>query len=191
MTSPERVGARPARRGWRRSSRGTVQRVRCSLCSFENEELARFCSSCGAPLIDDEDATSTIAGLADLLGVLELDDELGNVLAEMPDGMGMLVVSHGPNLGSRYVLDQHRATLGRGPDSDIFLDDATVSRKHAVISREHDLFAVSDEGSLNGTYVNGERIELTTPLEHLAELRIGAFVLVFLQPVRNSDPALS
>jgi len=151
--------------------------MRCRRCGHDNEPGANFCSSCGSPLANDDDTT---LGLADLAERLELDDELGAALAELPDGMGMLVVRRGPNAGSRFVLDEPATALGRHPDSDIFLDDITVSRRHAVVRRsERGGYEVSDVGSLNGTYVDHERVD-TAPLHHLADLQIGRFVLVFL-----------
>jgi pSer/pThr/pTyr-binding forkhead associated (FHA) protein len=109
----------------------------------------------------------------------ELDDELGAMLADLPAGMGVVVVRRGPNAGSRYSLERDITTVGRHPDSDIFLDDITVSRRHAVIRHDRDGYEVSDAGSLNGTYVNRERVE-TGPLRHLDELQVGRFVLLFL-----------
>src|SRR5438552_4625879 len=106
--------------------------MRCRRCGHDNEPGANFCSSCGSTLANDDDTT---LGLADLAERLELDDELGAALAELPDGMGMLVVRRGPNAGSRFVLDEPTTALGRHPDSDIFLDDITVSRRHAVVRR--------------------------------------------------------
>ena len=92
----------------------------------------------------------------------------------------MLVVRHGPNAGSSYRLEEPLTAIGRHPDSDIFLDDITVSRRHAVVRRsERGGYEVSDVGSLNGTYVDHERVD-TAPLHHLADLQIGRFVLVFL-----------
>ncbi len=118
--------------------------------------------------------------LAELAERLELDEELGAALAELPPGMGMLVVRRGPNAGSRFVLDSDVTALGRHPDSDIFLDDITVSRRHAAIRRtDDDRYEVSDVGSLNGTYVDHTRVD-TAPLHHLADLQVGRFVLVFL-----------
>ena len=150
--------------------------MRCRRCGHENEAGANFCSSCGEALPRDEETTLSITELADRL---ELDEDLGEALAELPPGMGMLVVRRGPNAGSRYVLDANVTALGRHPDSDIFLDDITVSRRHAVIGRVADGYEVRDAGSLNGTYVDHERVD-TAPLQHLADLQIGRFVLVFL-----------
>jgi hypothetical protein len=150
--------------------------MRCRRCGHENEVGANFCSSCGEALPRDEETTMSITELADRL---ELDEDLGEALAELPPGMGMLVVRRGPNAGSRFVLDANVTALGRHPDSDIFLDDITVSRRHAVIGRVADGYEVRDAGSLNGTYVDHERVD-TAPLQHLADLQIGRFVLVFL-----------
>lgn len=93
-------------------------------------------------------------------------------------GTALLVVLRGPNTGARFLLDSDEVSSGRHPDSDIFLDDVTVSRKHAIFSREGDDFMVRDVGSLNGTYVNRERIERIT-LKTGDEVQIGKFRLVF------------
>jgi hypothetical protein len=150
--------------------------MRCRRCGHENEANANFCSSCGQALPREEETTVSLTELADRL---ELDEELGEARAELPDGMGMLVVRRGPNAGSRFVLDADATSLGRHPDSDIFLDDITVSRRHATIRRGDGGYEVSDADSLNGTYVDHERVD-TAPLHHLADLQIGRFVLVFL-----------
>jgi hypothetical protein len=157
--------------------------MRCRQCGHQNEAGANFCSSCGNPLPLEDEATLSLNELAERL---ELDDELGAALAELPEGMGMLVVRRGPNAGSRYVLDSEVTALGRHPDSDIFLDDITVSRRHAAVRRVEGGYEVSDVGSLNGTYVDHERVD-TARLQHLADLQIGRFVLVFLMG-SDQDP---
>jgi len=93
-------------------------------------------------------------------------------------GTALLVVLRGPNTGARFLLDADEVSSGRHPDSDIFLDDVTVSRKHATFRREGDAFLVRDVGSLNGTYVNRERID-ETALKTGDEVQIGKFRLVF------------
>jgi pSer/pThr/pTyr-binding forkhead associated (FHA) protein len=93
-------------------------------------------------------------------------------------GTALLVVLRGPNTGARFLLDDDEVASGRHPDSDIFLDDVTVSRKHAVFRREGDTFVVRDVGSLNGTYVNRERIDEVV-LKTGDEVQIGKFRLVF------------
>ena len=107
----------------------------CARCGHDNEAGANFCSSCGAPLATTEDETTAALAIDDRL---ELDDEMGALLAELPAGMGVVVVRRGPNAGSRFVLDANVTALGRHPDSDIFLDDITVSRRHAVVGRVGD-----------------------------------------------------
>jgi hypothetical protein len=150
--------------------------MRCRRCGHENEAGANFCSSCGTALPLEDDSTISLADLAERL---DLDEELGEALAELPEGMGMLVVRKGPIAGSRFILDEPVTALGRHPDSDIFLDDITVSRRHAIVRRADAGYEVSDVGSLNGTYVDHERVD-TAPLHHLADLQIGRYVLVFL-----------
>jgi pSer/pThr/pTyr-binding forkhead associated (FHA) protein len=93
-------------------------------------------------------------------------------------GTALLVVLRGPNTGARFLLDDDEVNSGRHPDSDIFLDDVTVSRKHANFRREGQTFVVRDVGSLNGTYVNRERIDEVT-LHTGDEVQIGKFRLVF------------
>ncbi|MBP3087572.1 FHA domain-containing protein [Corynebacterium sp. sy017] len=96
-----------------------------------------------------------------------------------PAGAGMLVVKRGPNAGARFLLDQPTTTAGRHPDSDIFLDDVTVSRRHAEFRLEDGVFQVVDVGSLNGTYVNREPRN-AQQLSTGDEIQIGKFRLVFL-----------
>jgi pSer/pThr/pTyr-binding forkhead associated (FHA) protein len=93
-------------------------------------------------------------------------------------GTALLVVLRGPNTGARFLLDDASVSSGRHPDSDIFLDDVTVSRKHAVFTRDRDTFSVRDVGSLNGTYLNRERIDEAV-LHTGDEVQIGKFRLVF------------
>ncbi len=97
----------------------------------------------------------------------------------LPAGSALLVVKRGPNAGSRFLLDQDVTTAGRHPDSDIFLDDVTVSRRHVEFHREGGGFSVHDVGSLNGTYVNREPVDQAV-LAGGDEVQIGKFRLVFL-----------
>ena len=99
--------------------------------------------------------------------------------ADLPIGAALLVVKRGPNAGSRFLLDQPVTSAGRHPGSDIFLDDVTVSRRHAEFRREDDTFRVVDVGSLNGTDVNREPVE-SAALANGDEIQIGKFRLVFL-----------
>jgi FHA domain-containing protein len=144
---------------------------------------------------DDEypplDVTSTLH-MGSLDEVLEgadvaADDALpGRVASSLPPGMALLVVRRGPNAGARFLLDHDVTTSGRHPDSDIFLDDVTVSRRHAEFHRGAGGFTVRDVGSLNGTYVNRERVESAT-LNNSDEVQIGKFRLVFIAGPRLDD----
>jgi pSer/pThr/pTyr-binding forkhead associated (FHA) protein len=107
------------------------------------------------------------------------DDELHAIPVEIAEGTGILVVKRGPDTGSRYPLEEPVTRVGRHPESDIFLDDITVSRRHAEFVREDGLYRLRDVGSLNGTYLNRERIE-DHELESGDEVQIGKFKLVFL-----------
>ncbi|MGH3993907.1 MAG: glycogen accumulation regulator GarA [Pseudonocardiaceae bacterium] len=104
----------------------------------------------------------------------------------LPAGSALLVVKRGPNAGSRFLLDQSTTSAGRHPESDIFLDDVTVSRRHAEFRREGGEFVVVDVGSLNGTYVNREPVD-TAVLASGDEVQIGKFRLVFLTGPRAGD----
>ena len=99
-------------------------------------------------------------------------------------GTALLVVKRGPNAGSRFLLDQPTPSAGRHPDSDIFLDDVTVSRRHAEFRLGDNEFQVVDVGSLNGTYVNREPVD-TAALSNGDEVQIGKFRLVFLSGPRD------
>ncbi len=108
----------------------------------------------------------------------ESGEEVALPLAELTKEQALLVVKRGPNAGSNFVIDKDVTTAGRHPESDIFLDDVTVSRRHAEIRRRDGRFFVGDLGSLNGTYVNRERVD-ETELASGDELQIGKFKLVF------------
>ena len=158
---------------------GTV----CARCGHENPEGSRFCASCGAPLENAAETTSTIS----LSGIEALDPtEVGPdtdipddaAVEQLPAGSALLLVRRGPSAGARFLLDSDVTTAGRHPDSDIFLDDVTVSRRHAEFVRRGDGFAVRDVGSLNGTYRNRERID-EAPLSNGDEVQVGKFRLVF------------
>jgi pSer/pThr/pTyr-binding forkhead associated (FHA) protein len=157
--------------------------VFCEQCGHQNPGDSHFCARCGAPLGTDPkeptgaDQTSTIS-LAGL-DVDDHDDLADDLLGEsLPAGFALLVVQRGPNAGSRFLLDKEVTTAGRHPDSDIFLDDVTVSRRHAQFTRTGDGFVVADVGSLNGTYLNRERIE-QAPLSNGDEVQVGKFRLLF------------
>lgn len=148
--------------------------VTCPQCGHPNPLGARFCSSCGVALGSSEQHTT----MSVTVPVDNAIDEVRVDLDELPAGVGMLVVTRGPNSGSKYALDEPLVTAGRHPDSVIFLDDITVSRRHAEVRRTSDGYEVKDVGSLNGTYLNRERVE-TASLADGDELQIGTFKLLF------------
>lgn len=174
----------------------------CSRCGTQAAEASRFCSQCGAPLRGNvpapeapSETTSTISisGLeaydSESTGshVVPLPPEAQAAVDALPLGSALLVVRRGPNSGSRFLLDGELTTAGRHPESDIFLDDVTVSRRHVEFRRGQDgVFTVSDVGSLNGTYVNRERIESGIPLANGDEVQIGKYRLVFFASQRSA-----
>ncbi|MGH8862505.1 MAG: oxoglutarate dehydrogenase inhibitor Odhl, partial [Jatrophihabitantaceae bacterium] len=145
---------------------------------------SHFCANCGAALPAAASGVDVTSAIGTTGSVTEADTDFsaeahqGAVDALTP-GSALLVVKRGPNAGSRFLLDQEVTAAGRHPDSDIFLDDVTVSRRHAEFRREGIGYTVHDVGSLNGTYVNRERIE-AKPLSGGDEVQIGKFRLVYL-----------
>lgn len=107
----------------------------------------------------------------------------------LPSGAALLIVRSGPTAGARYLLDTDVTTVGRHPEADIFFDDVTVSRRHAEITRDAANFELVDQRSLNGTYVNGERVDRAA-LINGSEVRIGKFRLnFFVSPADLAQPA--
>jgi hypothetical protein len=167
--------------------------VFCTRCGQENPADSHFCGRCGAPLTRSgetpAETTSTIA-----IQALESDHddeqahEDSSAVEGLPPGSALLVVKRGPNAGSRFLLDKDVTTAGRHPESDIFLDDVTVSRRHAEFRRDGGGFTVRDVGSLNGTYLNRERID-DTELSGGDEVQIGKFRLVFFAGPRAGGDA--
>jgi len=161
--------------------------VFCTQCGQQNPEDARFCARCGAALTVPGDSApavgaeqTTTLSMAGLESTEEHPAEEADVgLESLPAGTALLVVKRGPNAGSRFLLDKDLTTAGRHPESDIFLDDVTVSRRHAEFSRREEGFVVRDVGSLNGTYLNRERID-EADLSNGDEVQIGKFRLVYL-----------
>ena len=151
-----------------RNFRGYRTGVFCNNCGRRNPAESNFCSSCGAPLAPSTD--TTISFLPEDSSGDPADEEISVPAGDLSEGMGVLVVKRGTGEVTR---------VGRHPDSEIFLDDVTVSRRHAEFRRETVHYVVADVGSLNGTYVNRERIETAT-LKGGDEVQIGKFKLVFL-----------
>ena len=151
----------------------------CTNCGHKNPEGANFCASCGTALVDGaEGHDSTITFQSGELET-DLEEEIHVSAEELEGGRAVLIVKRGPNAGSKFFIDTDATAIGRHPDSHIFLDDITVSRRHAEIRRGENGFWLHDVGSLNGTYVNRERVE-GAELRSGDEVQIGKFKLVFL-----------
>ena len=158
----------------------------CTACGHRNPDDARFCSQCGTRLVrpepaaEDPSATMTFRAPspAEQHEERPLNEADAQAVDALPAGSALLVVQRGPSAGSRFLLDTDVVTAGRHPDSEIFLDDVTVSRRHAEFRRGPDGFRVCDVGSLNGTYVNRDRIDEVV-LQGGDEVQIGKFRLVF------------
>jgi hypothetical protein len=151
--------------------------VNCPECGFPNEEGANYCSRCGAHIgapepKENSTATYRVGETGELIPV-ELDD----VVTE--EGAALVIRAGGGRVGESFPLVRDRMTIGRRPDCDIFLDDVTVSRDHALLVRRGGEMHIDDLGSLNGTYVNRARIE-SHRLADGDELQIGKFKLTFL-----------
>jgi hypothetical protein len=152
--------------------------VYCNNCGHKNPLGANFCSSCGAPLERSLDDPTTITFSIEGSAQGEAEDEVSVDLDEIPPEGGLLVVVRGPIAGTRLALTKDRTTAGRHPKSDLFLDDITVSRRHAEFLRTETGFKVRDVGSLNGTYLNRERVE-EADLGNGDEIQIGKYKLAF------------
>ena len=150
----------------------------CTNCGHKNPEGSNFCSSCGAALRDAGGSDTTVTFAPAELEA-DLDEEIHISPDELEGGRAVLVVKRGPNAGSKFFMDSDNTSIGRHPESDIFLDDITVSRRHAEIRRGGNGFTLNDVGSLNGTYVNRERVE-EARLRSGDEIQIGKFKLVFI-----------
>jgi pSer/pThr/pTyr-binding forkhead associated (FHA) protein len=150
---------------------------RCTECGFVNDEGANYCQRCGALLPRGESATGepvTATYRIDETGEL-VPVEIGEVTAKGP---ALVIRAGGGRVGESFPVDREHMTIGRRPDSDVFLDDVTVSRDHALIVRRADDWYLDDCGSLNGTYVNRSRIE-SHRLEEGDEVQIGKYKLTF------------
>lgn len=151
--------------------------VFCNQCGHRNPPVSTFCSACGGVLDKPSLRTNVLPKTDPLLDAVGDADNAVIHAGEVAPGEVMLVVRQGPEIGTRYLLEGDTISIGRIPDSDIQLDDVTVSRQHAVLARQGDAWLVRDLGSLNGTYVNSQRVEEAT-VRHGDEVQIGRFRLV-------------
>jgi pSer/pThr/pTyr-binding forkhead associated (FHA) protein len=169
--------------------------VFCTRCGQQNPPDAHFCARCGQELLRPggpvsgerlSETTTTLslvteadAGESEPAEIVT-DSEARAAVEALPVGAALLVVKRGPNAGSRFMLDRDLVTAGRHPDSDIFLDDVTVSRRHAEFRRTPEgRFTVVDVGSLNGTYLKRGRIDSAMLLSSGDEVQVGKFRLTF------------
>ncbi len=172
--------------------------MRCTRCGHESPESSRFCVECGTAFGQGGIGESTTVIFTVGGEEVAVDDELLGALADahagavesLPAGSALLVVKRGPNAGNRFLLDRDVTTVGRHPDSDIFLDHITVSRRHVEFQREGSGFSVRDVGSLNGTYVNRKPVDVAT-LSSGDEVQVGKFRFVYLAGPRTRGPAAS
>ena len=149
--------------------------VHCPECGFQNLESANYCSKCGALLIREEPGGHTTMTFAPE-EVAEEESPFDDLAVE---GTALVVRSGGGRQGETFPLEGGEVEIGRSPDADVFLDDVTVSRTHAILSKENEGYLIEDKGSLNGTYVNRRRVEKAT-LEDGDEVQIGKYRLTYL-----------
>ena len=145
----------------------------CGSCGHQNLATANFCSSCGDPIERVDITTEQPAVTLESPAGVEIDR------SAFGPHEGLFVVLQGAKAGARYALDDDIVKVGRHPKSTIFLDDITVSRRHAEVRRDGARYWVRDVGSLNGTYVNRERVD-DTELNDGDEIQVGKFKLVFV-----------
>ncbi len=153
-----------------------MSHVYCPECGFQNPEAANYCAKCGALLVREEGAENTQTFSPEEAGeLLDTLDDFG------VHGPALVVRSGGGRSGETFTPDGDSTTIGRSPDCGVFLDDVTVSRRHAVLQKRDDgRWEIEDQGSLNGTFVNRERVDSAT-LEDGDEIQIGKYRLTFLQ----------
>jgi hypothetical protein len=153
-----------------------LSHIYCPECGFQNPESAHYCSRCGALLVTESESDET----TQTFSAEEMHDERADLLDELgTDGPALVIRAGGGRTGEAFALDRDQTTIGRSPDCDIFLDDVTVSRRHAVVGRSDAGFAIEDLGSLNGTFLNRSRIE-RGELENGDEVQIGKYRLIYL-----------
>ena len=151
-----------------------MSHVYCAECGFQNPEAANYCARCGALLPKEDLGSETTVTLTPE----EVAEEPALAL-EGIEGPALVVRSGGGRAGEAFFPRGERTTIGRSPDCDIFLDDVTVSRNHALLLQSAGGFVIEDQGSLNGTFVNRRRVD-SAPLDDGDELQIGKYRLIYL-----------
>jgi pSer/pThr/pTyr-binding forkhead associated (FHA) protein len=155
-----------------------VTYVHCPECGFQNPEAANYCSKCGALLIRDEPGTHTTMTFTP--EETSEDDSALSLNEIRVEGPALVVRSGGGRAGETFAVESERVEVGRSPDAEVFLDDVTVSRRHALVLKRDDGYYIDDQESLNGTYVNRRRVE-SAKLEDGDEVQIGKYRLTFLE----------
>jgi hypothetical protein len=147
----------------------------CPECGHHNREAARFCGRCGASLLEPDagEATQAFAAYVE-------DESAAEAAEEAAEGAMLVIRIGGGRAGEQFPIGSDRMAIGRAPNADVFLDDITVSREHAVLDRRDDGLHLSDAGSLNGTYVNRQRIE-SVRLADGDEVQIGKYRLTYIE----------
>ena len=152
--------------------------VLCHRCGARNAATANFCPSCGASLA--RDASQDTLTLSVIDGAAIAEGVSGSVGDALPEGVDLLLVNSGPSMGARFAVESTPLQVGRSEDSDIFLDDVTVSRAHVLFTQtDTGRLVVRDLGSLNGTYVNNVRVDEKV-LDSGDEVQIGKFKLIYI-----------
>ena len=152
-----------------------MSHVYCPECGFQNPEASNYCSRCGALLATDGGSETTMSfDIAEDGEDVDLLESLGI------QGPALVVRAGGGMAGQSFQPGEGRTLIGRSPECEVFLDDVTVSRRHAELTRDGETFSIRDLGSLNGTYVNRRRSE-STVLDDDDEVQIGKYRLTFLQ----------
>lgn len=155
----------------------------CHNCGTRNPTGANFCGACGSTLQPADAAETTISFIPEMPS--SETEEVSIPTEDIEEGKAVLVVKKGPEAGTNFFLEKDVVTCGRDSGSDIFLDDVTVSRRHAEIRREGKGWKIVDSDSLNGTFVNRNRVD-DAPLKNGDEIQIGKFKLViFTEGTKN------
>ena len=152
-----------------------MSHVYCPECGFQSPAAVNYCARCGALLAHDTGGETTMS-----LAPEELRDEEPSALDDTLRGTALVVRVGGGLAGERFALVAERTLIGRSPECDVFLDDVTVSRRHAELIQAGQRFTIRDLGSLNGTFVNRRRVE-AVELQDDDEVQVGKYRLTFLQ----------
>jgi hypothetical protein len=158
--------------------------LHCPECGFVNADAANYCQRCGALLRSEASGGAGAGAGGDPVTATYLIDEDGELVpVELEEviahGSALVIRAGGGRVGESFPVEGERMSIGRRPDAGVFLDDITVSRDHALLIRRGEMWHIDDCGSLNGTYVNRERIESSHRLEEGDEVQIGKYKLTF------------